>query len=75
LGIIFRRMGLPEQSLAFLTRGEKMSRPPLRAALANLPGLWRLVRTEQRLPKSFDHDDAPSLRRPSVSWTPVITHN
>ncbi|MBD2775871.1 glycerol-3-phosphate acyltransferase [Iningainema tapete] len=43
LGEIFRRMGLPPESLEFLTRGAKMSKPPLATTLSNIPGLSRLV--------------------------------
>ncbi|NEP59377.1 MAG: pyruvate phosphate dikinase PEP/pyruvate-binding protein, partial [Symploca sp. SIO2G7] len=42
LGNIFLRMGLPAESLEFLTRGAKFSRPPLVATLRNMPGLLRL---------------------------------
>ena len=41
LGEIFRRMGLPTESLEFLTRGAKFSKPPLKSTLINLPGLWK----------------------------------
>jgi pyruvate,water dikinase len=57
LGRIFRRMGLPAESLEFLTRGAKFSRPPLRSTLANLPGLMRLLRREMRLEKDFARDE------------------
>jgi pyruvate, water dikinase len=53
LGQIFRRMGLPPESLEFLTRGAKMSKPPLRSTLATLPGLLRLLRRELRLEQDF----------------------
>lgn len=53
LATIFRRMGLPEQGLAFLIRGEKMTRPPLKSTLQNLPGLWRLIQTERGMIKLF----------------------
>ncbi len=54
LGDIFRRMGLPAESLEFLTRGAKFSRPPLGSTLRNLPGLLRLVGRELRLEQQFD---------------------
>lgn len=56
LGDIFRRMGLPAESLEFLTRGAKFSKPPLSATLRNLPGLLRLVQAEWRLPQEFERD-------------------
>ncbi len=56
LGQIFRRMGLPAESLEFLTRGAKFSRPPLTATLRNLPGLWALWGREQQLEKDFEVD-------------------
>ena len=56
LGQIFRRMGLPPESLEFLTRGAKFSKPPLISTLQNVPGLWRLLRRELRLEKDFRRD-------------------
>ncbi|HZG38333.1 MAG TPA: glycerol-3-phosphate acyltransferase [Nodosilinea sp.] len=53
LGDIFRRMGLPPESLEFLTRGAKFSRPPLRSTLRNGPGLARLVSRELKLEQQF----------------------
>jgi pyruvate,water dikinase len=53
LATIFRRMGLPEQGLAFLIRGEKMTRPPLSSTFQNMPGLWRLIQTERGMIKLF----------------------
>ena len=41
LGEIFRRMGLPPESLEFLTRGAKFSKPPVLSTLQNVPGLMR----------------------------------
>lgn len=65
LGDIFRRMGLPAESLEFLTRGAKFSKPPLGSTLRNLPGLLRLVQRERRLLKEFAQCDrqqfAPAL--------------
>ncbi|MFQ4135782.1 glycerol-3-phosphate acyltransferase [Nodosilinea sp. PGN35] len=66
LGDIFRRMGLPAESLEFLTRGAKFSRPPLRSTLRNLPGLVRLLRRELKLEQQFAQDNgdrfAPALQ-------------
>ena len=56
LGDIFLRMGLPAESLEFLTRGAKFSRPPLLATLRNLPGLFKLVAREWTLPQDFERD-------------------
>ncbi|MCT7985345.1 glycerol-3-phosphate acyltransferase [Laspinema sp. A4] len=54
LGEIFRRMGLPPESLEFLTRGAPFSKPPLTSTLISLPGLLRLLRREIRLGFNFD---------------------
>ena len=56
LGDVFRRMGLPPESLEALTHGGKMSRPPLTATLRNLPGLLRLLGQEWTLGRSFQRD-------------------
>ncbi|MEG4283865.1 glycerol-3-phosphate acyltransferase [Microcoleus sp. A006_D1] len=56
LGEIFRMMGLPEQGLEFLLRGQKMGKPPLMKVLPNLPGLWRLVQRERALNADFEGD-------------------
>ncbi len=56
LGDIFRRMGLPPESLEFLTRGAKFSRPPLGSTLANIPGLLRLLGRELKLERQFTQD-------------------
>ena len=56
LGDIFLRMGLPPESLEFLTRGAKFSKPPLSATLRNIPGLLRLARREWRLIQDFERD-------------------
>ncbi|WP_354635005.1 glycerol-3-phosphate acyltransferase [Planktothricoides raciborskii] len=53
LGEIFRRMGLPPESLEFLTRGSKFSQPPLTATLKNIPGLLRLIGREIQLADDF----------------------
>lgn len=57
LGEIFRRMGLPAESLEFLTRGAKMSKPPLNTTLRNLPGLLRLLVREFCLIMDFRWDN------------------
>ncbi|MGD2184080.1 glycerol-3-phosphate acyltransferase [Lusitaniella coriacea] len=56
LGSIFLRMGLPPESLEFLTRGEKFSRPPASVTLRNLPGLMKLFGREWNLAKEFQTD-------------------
>ncbi len=60
LGEIFRMMGLPEQGLEFLLRGQKMGKPPIsrffKGVLPSLPGLWRLVRKEMKLDEEFESD-------------------
>ncbi|MGD1920657.1 MAG: PEP-utilizing enzyme, partial [Pleurocapsa sp.] len=56
LGKIFLRMGLPPESLEFLTRGAKFSKPPLMSTIKNLPGLWRLLKREWSLGKEFESD-------------------
>ncbi|MEL6940011.1 MAG: glycerol-3-phosphate acyltransferase, partial [Cyanobacteria bacterium J06598_1] len=53
LGDIFLRMGLPPESLEFLTRGAKFNRPPLLTTLRNVPGLLRLWQQENGLPAQF----------------------
>ncbi|MGA0197589.1 MAG: glycerol-3-phosphate acyltransferase [Prochlorotrichaceae cyanobacterium] len=57
LGEIFQRMGLPPNSLEFLTRGASFSKPPLASTLRNVPGLLRLLGRELRLSKDFAQDD------------------
>lgn len=56
LGKIFLRMGLPPESLEFLTRGAKFSKPPLKSTIRNLPGLWRLSKREWALGRQFRRD-------------------
>jgi phosphoenolpyruvate synthase/pyruvate phosphate dikinase/glycerol-3-phosphate acyltransferase PlsY len=53
LGEIFRRMGLPPESLEFLTRGAKMSKPPINTTIRNVPGLLRLMWRELCLELNF----------------------
>lgn len=57
LGNIFRRMGLPAESLEFLTRGAKFSKPSFTSTLQNVPGLLRLLRRELLLPEEFERDN------------------
>jgi pyruvate, water dikinase len=56
LGDIFLRMGLPPESLEFLTRGAKLSKPSLQSTWENLPGLGRLLKRELNLEKDFKRD-------------------
>ncbi len=56
LGDLFRRMGLPAESLEFLTRGAKFRKPPLLSTLGNLPGLARLAHREWRLEQDWQQD-------------------
>ncbi|MEB3342897.1 glycerol-3-phosphate acyltransferase [Okeania sp.] len=56
LGEIFRMMGLPEQGLEFLLRGQKMGKPPLGKVLPSLPGLWRLIKKEMTVDDEFERD-------------------
>jgi len=56
LGEIFRRMGLPPESLEFLTRRSKFSKPPILSTIKNLPGLWRLCKRELNLGRNFNRD-------------------
>ncbi|BAY47173.1 pyruvate phosphate dikinase PEP/pyruvate-binding protein [Scytonema sp. HK-05] len=67
LGEIFRRMGLPPESLEFLTRGAKMSKPPLDTTLRNFPGLLRLLVREFCLTMDFQWDNR---RR----FVPALSH-
>jgi phosphohistidine swiveling domain-containing protein/glycerol-3-phosphate acyltransferase PlsY len=57
LGQIFRRTGLPPESLEFLTMGAKFSRSPLLSTLRNLPGLLRLLGRELSLVRDFARDE------------------
>jgi len=56
LGEIFRMMGLPEQGLEFLLRGQKMGKPPLGKVWSALPGLWRLIQKEMAVDRDFERD-------------------
>ncbi|MEM1169378.1 MAG: glycerol-3-phosphate acyltransferase [Cyanobacteria bacterium P01_H01_bin.35] len=56
LGEIFRMMGLPEQGLEFLLRGQKMGKPPLGKVWSALPGLWSLIQKEMAVDHEFERD-------------------
>jgi pyruvate,water dikinase len=56
LGEVFLEMGLPPESLDFLTRGAKMSKPPLASTWENLPGLTKLLQREISLETEFKQD-------------------
>jgi phosphohistidine swiveling domain-containing protein/glycerol-3-phosphate acyltransferase PlsY len=75
LGQLFRRMGLPAQSLEFLTRGASMGRPSWVAMLKTLPGLTRLLWQEWTLPSAFGRDNrtvfAPLLASISTQSPPT----
>ena len=62
LGQIFRLMGLPAESLEFLTRGAKFSKPPLSSTLKNVPGLLRLLSRELSLVRDFQRDERQHFR-------------
>ncbi|MEL7227616.1 MAG: PEP/pyruvate-binding domain-containing protein, partial [Cyanobacteria bacterium J06576_12] len=68
LGDIFTRMGLPAQSLEFLTRGAKFQRPPLITTLRNVPGLLRLWQQERQLPKDFAKAQALEFAPAMSQW-------
>jgi pyruvate,water dikinase len=78
LGQIFRRMGLPAESLEFLIRGAPMSKPSLRSMLKNTPGLLRLGGRELSLARDFDQDHreiftpllAALTHQPAANLTP-----
>jgi len=67
LGDIFRRMGLPPESLEFLTLGAKFSKPPIASTLRNVPGLLRLLGREWSLLPDFERDDRDV-------FTPTLEH-
>lgn len=56
LGQIFQRLGLPAESLEFLTRGAKFSKPNLKTILKNFSGLLRLLKCELNLNRDFETD-------------------
>ncbi len=68
LGDLFSRMGLPPESLEFLTRGAKFSRPPLSVTLRNAPGLIRLLRQEMTLPRQFAKANKTRFRPALAEW-------
>jgi pyruvate,water dikinase len=53
---IFMSMGLPPESLDFLTRGAKLSRPPLESTKQNWQGLTKLLGREINLEGRFKRD-------------------
>jgi phosphohistidine swiveling domain-containing protein/glycerol-3-phosphate acyltransferase PlsY len=57
LGEIFHQMGLPAESLEFLTRGAKFGKPPILSTLKNVPGLLKLWQRERQLERDFEQDD------------------
>lgn len=67
LGSIFQRLGLPSESLEFLTLGESFSPPSPLAMIRNLPGLGRLLGREWNLEQHFQQDNQnyfqPELKR------------
>lgn len=71
LSRLFRQMGLPPQSLEFLTYGTSMGKPSLSGMLKTLPGLGRLLRSEWTLPSRFrilqQREWAPLLQQLSQS--------
>ena len=68
LGDLFARMGLPPDSLEFLTRGAKFNRPPLATTIANIPGLWRLLRQEMTLPAKFAQAQRAEFAPTQAQW-------
>jgi phosphoenolpyruvate synthase/pyruvate phosphate dikinase/glycerol-3-phosphate acyltransferase PlsY len=56
LGEIFQRMGLPPESLEYLTLGGSFTPPPVTSTLRNLPGLLRLLNRELKLEQDFQRD-------------------
>ena len=57
----FCAWGSPPESLEFLTRGAKFSRPPLMSTLKNVPGLLRLLQRELWLEEQFYQDEATTF--------------
>jgi pyruvate,water dikinase len=56
IGEILLHMGLPPESLDFLTRGVNMTKPPLDSTWENLPGLTKLLQREMSLEQKFKQD-------------------
>lgn len=75
LGQIFRRMGLPPESLEFLTRGAAFSRPPIATTLRNLPGLARLLGREWRLEANFRQDQRQLFAPAIAEFQHVPAHS
>jgi pyruvate,water dikinase len=79
LGEIFRMMGLPEQGLEFLLRGQKMGKPPLSKVVSSLPGLWRLIQRERKLVQEFERDEQqlfhPALEQFNQEYYTHILHS
>jgi phosphoenolpyruvate synthase/pyruvate phosphate dikinase/glycerol-3-phosphate acyltransferase PlsY len=75
LGSIFRRMGLPPESLEFLTRGARFSKPPLQSTLRNLPGLLRLLSRELSLEKDFQQDQREHFTPALTQLTQISASN
>lgn len=71
LGDLFTRMGLPPDSLEFLTRGAKFRRPPLATTLRNTPGLLRLLRQETTLPAQFTQAEETVFGPVQAQWQPL----
>ncbi|NJK99954.1 MAG: pyruvate phosphate dikinase PEP/pyruvate-binding protein [Spirulinaceae cyanobacterium SM2_1_0] len=63
LNEIFQRMGLPPESLEFLTRGAPFSKPSWASTLRNTPGLLRLLQREWQLASDFRRDDTTLFER------------
>lgn len=57
LGNIFLLMGLPPESLEFLTHGSEFTRPSWQTTLINLPGLFKLLQKELSLETDFIIDN------------------
>lgn len=56
IGNIFKRLGLPPESLEFLTLGASFSPPSPLTMVRNLPGLGRLLQQERKLEQEFYQD-------------------
>jgi len=53
LGKICQRIGLPAETLEFITRDAKLNQPSLKLIIQNLPGLARLLQSENNLERDF----------------------
>ena len=60
-------MGLPPESLEFLTRGAEFTKPPLLSTLQQLPGLLKLLGREWCLEEDFDRDFQQQFA-PTLEW-------